>query len=217
MKKVLAVALLVGMVVAVAQPVLAVMNPYANYALDMQARNAKRVCPIAYSSCSVINQVRPTLGSMDAIVVLYRYTGVTVAEFGLVWDSYQLLFVQFKKCTVTSVEGGNTLYGHYAFSGAWETCQMAVNPYPGDSGIAVGWVQFDQYPGGVIGSRVDYYIEPGWGIRVADCNYTWDDMHTLHAGFIGTIAPEPTDLAPCLQGPTATQPTTWSGVKALYR
>ena len=218
MKKVLVVTFLAGMLLTVAQPVLAGMNPYANFALDMQARVVKRACPISYSSCSVINQVRTNPPPADAIVVVYRYQGITLAQFGLEWDAYQLAWVTFKKCTATAVEAGDPLYGSYAFAGAWETCQMAVSPYPGDSGIAVGWAQINLYGTAVGSSAVDFIgTIPGFALGTGDCNYQWDDIHTVHAGFIGGMQPRPSDLAPCLMGPTATEATTWSGVKALYR
>jgi len=214
MKKLIAITVLAAAVAGVAGQAFAGTNPLINLALDVQAKAKTRssgscVGMPVYSSCSSIVQEAAATGEKDVIICLYNFVGLTAAEFAIDWtpDYSYVSFGSFTKCSTLDV----TVIGPGRISTqlAWSSCQV-----PGSGGILVaGWFRAIGLAGG---SRFEVGATDQGNLATRDCAFATDLFHTVHGGRIARPA-GPADLAPCVQGPTAVENTTWSGVKALYR
>lgn len=221
MKKLLAISIAAVMCLGVAGHAFAGANPNINLAVDVQVK-AKTRSPGScggmptYSSCAVINQVGgggPIATQQDVMFVAYHFVGITAIEFGCDWSSTTFAYgATWTKCSDLEI----TRVGATNLSAAlvWNACKVSPAPEPGTGGVVAGWMRTTLYsdPG-------TYHIVPSdTGVLLsADCAFQGDELHTVHDGFSNGAVPGPTDLAPCAMGPTATETTTWSGVKALYR
>jgi hypothetical protein len=212
MKKLLAISLASVMVLGAASYVFAGANPNVQFAIDCQARNNKRACTPLYTSCSGITQEYHAIGFTDAIVVVYMYTVISAAEYGVTWcaDAY---FTEFKNCADFIVGGVELPTDWISCAQSWSALQYATSPDPGTSGIGVGWLKLYTYGP----CRVDFVPSDQGFIQVLDDLLIADQYHTIHPGLLGSAVPEPGDLDPCEMGPTATESSTWGNVKSLYR
>lgn len=214
MKKVLALSIAAVMTVGIASHAFAAANPNIQLALDMQAKSKTRTCTTlasVYSSCSVINPssaVGAGVGTLDVIPVVYNFSGITAVEFGLDWATTSYLYSPiWTKCSDLEI----TRVGTTDFSTqlVWNTCLSSAG---GTSGKATGFVRLS-----VVAGPQAIMIKPAdsGSMQSVDCQFLADPIHTAHhGGQGGAVVP---GLAPCVLGPTATEQTTWSGVKALYR
>jgi hypothetical protein len=218
--------MVVGFVLAVlalgaAGSVLAGPNSDANMAIDAQAKNAKRSClslDTAYTSCSVINQVRAAGGYHDAIVVVYKFAGVTALVYGLQYPTTPDWFLTgYVNCADVPViaPGGP---GILKVGQGWSVCKVPPNPFPGDGGVGALWLQiYGTTPG-----RVDIIphpdFAPGTTPTITDCAFFEELVcRYSHPGLFAGEVPGPGDHIPCDMGPTATEEQTWGGIKSLYR
>jgi hypothetical protein len=214
--------MVVGFVLAVlalgaAGSVLAGPNSDANMAIDAQAKNSKRSCanlPI-YSSCSVINQVRAAAGYHDAIVVVYRFAGVTALVYGVQYPT-AWYFTGFTDCSDVPVIVPTP--GVLKVGQAWSACEVPPNPYPGDGGVGAMWLKLY----GLTPGRVDIIphpdAAPGTTPSITDCEFFEELVCRFsHPGLFGGEVPGPGDHIPCDMGPTPTEQETWGGIKNLYR
>jgi hypothetical protein len=221
MKKLFVVAILGAVALSFVNEALADQNPMAQLAIDMQIPPTKgsRSCTPTYASCSAIQQVRPTGGGgasarYHAIVVLYRISalGVRGAEYGLCYEGYGY---GFTNCADFIIGGTDPLHtGHMDVAQTYGAPKLGPNPDPGTGGLTLGWL--DLYASGPVRICFCNTELHGWP-SVLGANFLTDLVHTMHCGFGQGALPGPADLDPCAIGPTATENTTWSGVKALYR
>lgn len=219
MKKLLVATLLGVVALGLSSDSFAGQNPLANLAIDMQIPPAKgvRSCTPTYSSCSAIVQTRAVGGGAaaaryHAIVVMYRVhpAGFRGAEYSLQYPgAYQYGFTNCADFIIGGVDAGGSMNIAQTFSAP----RVTPNPDPGTGGVTLGWLDF--YASGprtvAIGGT-----DAGWP-QILGADFGIDLIHTLHAGFAQGANPGPADLAPCALGPTSTEATTWSNVKALYR
>jgi hypothetical protein len=212
MKKLIVISLVALFVLGAAANVFAGKNPNVQFALDCQAHNTKRACATSvYASCSGITQEYHPLGRVNVMVVVYMYDTIQGVEYGLSWGVGPW-FYSFMSCS-DFIVGGVDLGGFMSCAQSWSAPKVAVDPDPGTSGFAVGWL--DLYIYGP--TRIDFIpSDQGW-IKVADDVQGEDEAHTIHPGLLGSAVPEAGDLGPCEMGPTATAPSTWGSVKSLYR
>jgi hypothetical protein len=220
MKKLLIATIVGAVALGLSSDAFAGQNPNANLAIDMQIPPAKgvRSCTPTYSSCSAVVQTRAVGGGAaaaryHAIVVLYRLhpAGVRGAEYRLSWGG--AYFYGFQNCP-DFIIGGADQGGFTDIAQTYSAPRVGPNPDPGTGGLTLGWL--DVYS--TVPFRVDFGSTElhGWPLVLGADGET-DLVHTLHSGFGQGGVPGPGDLPPCTQGPTSTQATTWSNVKALYR
>jgi len=214
MKNLLAITVAGALTFGIVGHALAGTNGNVELAIDMQAKSKTRSCATmasSYTSCSVINRsltVAAGAGNTDVIPVVYNFQGITAVGFGLDWGSSSILYAPtWTKCSDLEITTVGT--SHASFELSWGTCQSSAG---GTAGKACGFIRFTTY--GVPGTVVIGPSASG-SFNTVDCAFQPDGLHTVHNGYLnGATA---TDLDPCTLGPTATEATTWSGVKALYR
>jgi hypothetical protein len=219
MKKLLALSIAAVMCLGITGHALAGANPNINLAVDVLVKAKTRSpgncngMPV-YSSCSVINQVgAPTTLNQDVIFVAYHFAGLTAIEFGVDWGSTSFAYGPvWTKCSDLEISRVGTTDISAAL--AWNNCTANPDPEPGTGGLVVGWMRMTLYSGPGV-----YHIKASdrGNLYSVDCAFQFDDLHTVHDGFSQGAVPGPGSLPPCSMGPTATETTTWSGVKALYR
>lgn len=217
MKKLLAISIASALCLGIASHAFAGANPLVQLALDVTAKSKTRSCATmgtAYPSCSSIHQVGGTfvgVGTIDVVPVVYTFTGITAVGFGVDWASsttiYSPIWTKCSDLEITHMRATDA-----SFELTWSTCQAP--PSGANSGKATGWLRFNSY-----GLAATLHIKPSdsGSFNTVDCNFAADELHTVHDGFVNGATPGPGVLDPCTAGPTATEATTWSGVKALYR
>jgi hypothetical protein len=217
MNKILAISVATALCLGVVGHAVAGNNPDAQLALDMRAFSKTRTCATlatSFTSCSAINRsVTAVSGpqTLDVIPVLYQFTGVTGVAFGVDWQtSYAAFLPSWTLCGDLNIVRSDGAH-YYSIAVTYSTCKT---PSGAGAGVAPGFLRFNSYG---LPTRFHLANDDGGVPRTVDCSFNGDEMHTLHDGFLNGEAPGPSDLDPCTAGPTATQATTWSGVKALYR
>lgn len=223
MKKLLMAAIIGAVALSLSGDAFAGPNFNSNLAIDMQIPPSKgvRSCTPTYASCSAINQVRAAGGGAAArryhgIVVVYRVhpTGFRGIEYGLYYGgSYSYGFTNCANYIIGGVDLG---FDNMEISQTYAAPKLTPNPDPGTGGVTLGWLDF--YASGPV--RVSFGPTAGQPVPlIVNADFSADRLHTLHAGHAqGSLpGPGPHDGPPCQQGPTSTEATTWSSVKALYR
>jgi len=218
MNKILAISVATALCLGVVGHAVAGNNPAAQLALDMQAKSKTRSCATmagTYTSCSLINRsVSGITGAqtLDVTPVVYSFTGMTAITFGLDWQDSGVFYAPaWTKCSDLDITRFAATEASITVS--WSVCQQPTTA----QGQAVGFLRFTTYglPGRIHVKNPDGEVEP----IVVDCSFQNDFVHTTHDGYLNGATPGGGlgELDPCTAGPTATQATTWSGVKALYR
>jgi hypothetical protein len=195
--KILAIALALTLVLAVVAT--AGQNPEAKVAVHVKAHNAKQSCgtlPVI-TDCSQISTQYDGY-NFDGFPVFFNLYGATTVEYGLTWPAWTY------SCAFTNC--ADLVIGGIAFPGdgithAWTTCQIQYAVVPG-----WGWWYADD------AGMVCPIPHPGshW-IGTIDCNFVEDDpMCIFCAGVFGAIGDDP-----C--APTATEPSTWGGIKSMFK
>jgi hypothetical protein len=219
MKKLLALTVASVFCLGIAGHALAGDNPNYNTALDIRTVAKGTTCASlanTYTSCGVINEaVTPVSGQFYVVPVVYLYNDFNAIEFGLDWGSSSVMYTPgWATCSDFEIKRIGATDASFALT--WTTCKTPA--IPGASGIPMGVLTVPNgfTPGGPV--AIHYKNSDGGYQRMVDCNIVTgtDEVHTAHGGYVNQ-APAPGDLEPCTVGPTATMPSTWSGVKALYR
>jgi hypothetical protein len=218
MKKVLALSIATVMCLGVASHAFAGANPLWQLALDVQLKSKTRTCTsmaAQYSSCSVVVQSAspaPGTANLDIVPVMYGFTGLTAVEFGVDWHSSSYIYSPiWTKCSDFEIVEATATTLKAAL--AWSNCTAPAGT-PGVGGKPAGFLRFNSLAGP---QRLDIIPSQQGFIQMLDCDGLLDEVHTIHHGFYGGAVPGPGDRLPCDAGPTAATPSTWSGVKALYR
>jgi hypothetical protein len=218
MKKLLALTVASVLCLGIAGHAFAGANQLYNIALDMRSVTKTTNCASlanTYTSCAAITgQVLNTTGTtILAVPVVYMFNAMQGIEFGLDWHSSSYIYTPtWVNCSDLTLFRNGGSNGSYSLT--WSTCQVPAGT-PGVGGRPLGVLSYHVIaPAGP--TRIDFVNADGAGQSMVDCSLESDEVHTSHPGFVNmTLAPG--DLQPCEVGPTATEATTWSGVKALYR
>jgi len=219
MNKILAISVATALCLGIVGQASAGQNEFAQLALDMQAKSKTRSCATmatTYSSCSLINRSVTVAGgiqTLDVVPVIYQFNSVTAVAFGLDWGSSAIFYAPvWTRCSDLDVTRSSAT--DYSVAVSWGTCQTP--PAGANSGKATGFFRFTTYD---VPGRLHIKNDDGGIPRTVGCDFIEDELHTLHDGYLNGATPGGSsgELDPCTAGPTATQATTWSGVKALYR
>jgi hypothetical protein len=217
MKKLLALALLAVIGIGIAGQATAGQNPLAQLAIDVRAKTKTTSCATlgtAVPTCSAVVQTGatqpPGTGAVSVTVFAHTFNAMTVTSFGLDWHDSSFLY------SAAATNCGDTPFVTVRATDAtvimaWGTCQTSSGGAD-TKPILVMTAVTGTNPG-----RIDFKTNDIGELLMVDCNFVSDDIHTTHPGFGQGAVPGPADLAPCVAGPTATDASTWGGVKSLYR
>ena len=198
--KILAIALALTLILSVAAT--AGQNPNAKVAVHVQAYNSKLNCsglPVVMD-CSDIVTTFSASYSFHGMPVFFDLYGATTIEYGLMWPDWAYS-VAFTNCA-DLVIGGIAWPGDN-ISHAWQTCQIQYAVIGG-----YGWWYADVGSAGHICPVP--HSESGF-LGVIDCNFAEDvPMCVFCAGVEGAMGDDPCE-------PTATEASTWGGIKSIYR
>jgi hypothetical protein len=178
-------------------------------ALHIQAHNAKQGCgnlPGFSTFDDIVRQVTGA-GDYDIFMVLFDFgAGFQGAEYGLIWPAGWGSGAT-THCADFAI--GDIVDPFDAISMTWSTCQSSLTYAP------IAWTWVTAAGAGEIkitwrpGSTEPPVIAPFLGIT--DCTVEakeWDTNYVYYAGV---------DVVP-FDGPwEATEPTTWGGIKAMFR
>ncbi len=195
--KILAIALALTLVLSVAAT--AGMNPAAKVAMHVKAHNAKQSCatlPVIEDCSGILT----TYGgySFDGFPVFFDLVGVTFCEYSLTWPAWTYSCA-FTNCA-DLVIGGIAWPGD-GISHAWTECHYVPAIIPG-----WGWWYADD------AGMVCPIPHTGSGfLGVIDCDFIEDGAICVFcAGVFGAIGDDP-----C--APTATEASTWGGIKSMFK
>ncbi len=176
-------------------------------ALHIQAHNAKQSCgnlPVIDQFEDITRMVSGT-GDYDVFMVVFDFDGLTgggftYAEFALVWPG-GWGSAATSHCGDLAIGGIVNPYDAIALS--WSTCQTSHAFAP----ISWTWIN----AGGAGQIQIDYRSGLPRFLGVTDCAFV--EIPTEYVYFAGV------DVTPWEGVPTvdATEPTTWGGIKAMFR
>jgi hypothetical protein len=160
--------------------------------------HSSRSCTKSYpviSGCEDIIYTEPTADA-DAFPVFYDLVEYQGFDYGMMWPGlYSTVFTSCSDLTI-----GGIVYSGEGVSHAWTACQPGPVALP-------GWAWIYDY--GLI--CVVAHPEAG-GPTVGDCQAGADGMVCSRcAGIGGTDGEDPCDC-----GPTATESSTWGGIKSMF-
>jgi hypothetical protein len=195
--KILAIALALTLILCVAAT--AGQNPNAKVAVNVKVHNAKQACATlpVIADCSDIATTYPTY-SFDGFPVFFDLVGTTTIEYSLTWPAWTYSCA-FNNCA-DLVIGGIAWPGD-GITHAWTSCQAGYSIIGG-----YGWWYADG-PGMICPIP---HTESGF-IGVIDCDFVEDvPMCVFCAGVFGMQGDDPCD-------PTATEASTWGGIKSMFK
>jgi hypothetical protein len=174
-------------------------NPDVKCAVHVEAHSARRNCgalPVFEECLEIVTTFEGA--DVDAMPVMFDVVGVTGAEYGLTWPAWAYSCI-FTSCS--DLTTGDIVDPGDGISHAWNECQMGF-------AIVCGWGWLTADGPGLIcpipRPESDF-------IGVADCSFIKDSaVDTFCAGVYGEVGDDP-----CAT--TATQPTTWGGIKNMFR
>jgi hypothetical protein len=190
-------AIVLTLMLVCAAVVTAGTNPNVKAVVHVQAYNAKASCATVpvFTSCEDFVTV---LGdaSIHALPVFFDAAGITGAEYALTWPGGYS--AGWTDCADFAI--GGIAFSGDSISQTWSTCQMGWAVVCG-----LAWI----YPGAGYICMVPHG-ESGF-IGVTDCDFQPDvPVGIFCAGVGGETGDDP-----CT--PTATEPTTWGGIKSMFR
>lgn len=195
--KILAIALALTLILSVAAT--AGQNPNAKVAVHVKAHNAKQNClslPVP-ADCAGITTTYAGY-NFDGFPVFFDLYGATTIEFGLQWPAWAY------SCAYTNCADlviGGIMWPGDNISHAWQTCQMGYAVIGG-----WGWWYADG-PGMICPVP---HSESGF-LGVIDCEFAEDvPMCVFCAGVYGELGDDPCE-------PTATEASTWGGIKSMFK
>jgi hypothetical protein len=195
--KILAIALALTLLFSFAAT--AGQNPDVKCAVHVEAHSARRNCgalPV-FTDCPEIVTTFEGL-DVDAMPVMFDVVGVTGAEYGLTWPvwAYSCIFTSCSDLTTGDIVNPGDGISH-----AWNVCQMGFATVCG-----WGWLTADG-PGLICPIP---RAESGF-LGVADCSFIKDAaIGTYCAGVGGEFGDDPSEA-------TATEASTWGGIKSMFR
>jgi len=197
MKKVLVVA--VALTLVLSAVAFAGNNPAAKVAVHVKNHNAKQGCltmPVITGCADIVTTYAGS--SFDAFPVFYDLTEYKGCEYGLCWPAWTYS-AAFTSCSDLVI--GGVRWSGDGVSHAWTLCQSGV--------ITPSWAWlYADGPGMVCPCPY-----PGTGlISVLDCAGGLDaPCDVFCAGVYGMIGDDP-----CAGGASATEQSTWGGIKAIF-
>jgi len=198
--KILAIALALTLILSVAAT--AGQNPDTKVAVHVQAHNAKQSCinlPVV-ADCSDIVTTFGASYSFDGFPVFFDLYGVTTVEYSLTWPAWTYSCA-FNNCADLVI--GGIFWPGDAITHAWTQCQLGYSIIGG-----YGWWYADVGSAGHICPIP--HTESGF-LGVIDCEFAEDvPMCVFCAGVEGAIGDDP-----C--APTATEASTWGGIKSMFK
>ena len=195
--KILAIALALTLILSVAAT--AGQNPNVKVAVHVQAHNAKQSC-LALPAIVDCSDIAFTYAgyNFDGFPVFFDVVGVTFCEYSLTWPTWAYSCI-FSNCA-DLVIGGIVNPGD-GISHSWTNCQMTTAIIPG-----WGWWTADG-PGMVCPIP---HTESGF-IGTTDCEFIEDvPLCIFCAGVYGMVGDDPCS-------PTATEASTWGGIKSMFK
>jgi hypothetical protein len=197
MKKVLVAA--VALTLVLSAVAFAGNNTAAKVAIHVRAHNAKLACALAtpIEDCTGVVTTEPTF-SVDAFPVFYDLVEFKGVEYGLCWPAWAYS-AAFNNCADLVI--GAIAWPGDGASHAWFECQY---------GVAVPsfvWLYADG-PGMICPCP-----DPTTGlISVLDCAEGLDSpCGVFCAGVFGEVGDDPCDA-----GASATEQSTWGGIKSIF-
>jgi hypothetical protein len=149
-----------------------------------------------------LNRREDDYADYDFIIVLFDYgTAITGAEYGLIWPGDWTSSIT-KICADLSI--GDITDPGDGMSMTWDACTSA-----GVGGFPISWHWITPSSNGEI--KITWNPDPpdtGY-LRIADCAFSKKDVEYVYFAAIGM---EPWDGAW-----VSTEPTTWGGIKAMFR
>jgi hypothetical protein len=197
MKKVLVVA--VALIFVLSALAMAGNNPDAKCAVHVKTHNAKQSCaslPVI-TGCQDIVTTYPGY-SFDAFPVFFDLVEYLGLEYAMCWPAEWIYSAAFTSCSDLII--GGILWSGDGVSQTWTACQPGPVAMP-------GWAWL--YAGGP--GIVCICPHPASGqILVLDCQEGLDEpVCNFCAGVYGYIGDDP-----CW--PTATEQSTWGGIKSMF-
>jgi len=195
--KILAIALALTMVLSVAAT--AGQNPNVKCAVHVDGHNAKRSCtnlPVIEDCTGVVT----TWGtySFDAMPTFFDLYGITGAEYSMTWPAwtYSATWTNCSDLVIGAIVNPGDAISH-----TWTVCQIQY-------AVICGWAWlYADGPG-----MLCMVPHAGTGfIGVVDCEFQPDvPMCFFCAGVYGDVGDDPCE-------PTATEASTWGGIKGMFK
>ena len=189
--------IVVVIVLAVAGWALAGANQFTKVAVHVEP-HASRSCTKGFpviTGCHDIVTTEPS-PNVDCFPVFFDMVEYQGFDYGLTWPGlYSCVYTSCSDLTI-----GGIVWPGDGISHAWAVCQ------PGPIGIpGWGWI----YDYGFVGVVAHPQVAR---VNIGDC---WGELDQLYCGGIwagigGYIGDDP-----CL--PTSTEPTSWSGIKSIFK
>ena len=196
MKKVLVAA--VALTLVLSAVAFAGNNTAAKVAVHVRAHNAKLACNVGIiEGCADIVTTEPGF-SVDAFPIFYDLVEYKGVEYGLCWPTWTYS-AAFSNCSDLVI--GSVINPGDGASHTWFDCQVAV------AVPSFVWLYADA-PG-----QICPCPHPVSGvINVLDCADGLDDPCGIFcAGVYGAVGDDP-----CDGGASATEGSTWGGIKAIF-
>jgi len=192
--------MVIALVASMACSCFAGNNPLAKVAVHVRAHNSKLGCTVspAIETCLDIVTTEPTY-NVDAFPIFYELTEFKALEYGLNWPA-EWGTGTFTSCSDLTIDGIVNPGDGVAHS--WFVCQGTVSA-PGFL-----WL-YASAPGNICVVNNPNSVD-GPGIYIVDCSQGVDNpMSNFCAGAYGSDGEDPCQ--------DATDPTTWSAIKQIFR
>jgi hypothetical protein len=194
--RILAIALALTLVLSAV--VVAGQNPNVKAVVHVEMHGTKRACATlpVFTGCAEFVTTYATY-AFDAMPIFFDLYGITGAEYSLTWPGASS--AAWTSCADFAI-GGITFSGD-PVSQTWTLCQIQY-------AVVCGWAWI--FAGGPGQICMIPHRDSGF-LGVTDCEFITDvPVGVFCAGTLGEQGDDPCE-------PTAVEPTTWGGIKSMFK